>query len=481
MTIFTSYANMVPLTASQIVKEDFNQHAQTLLKGRNMSAENINCSVDLSDYIYAPDAGILPGTGEDLSDKLIALLDVSNASQKGIYFPCGVYLFSKDVLMKSYNTLKGSVCGTVFRSTSSIDNAVMFGDSIYGNAVTALSIENIIFDNVRVHFYGRKTNISISNNVFINTVTASDIAQLTCSTNAYTIKGNVFMRGRGFPGVGLSTYGNASGLIIEQNFLGSVSDITKATPWLSHDTQTMLAKLLELRESGVMSFDDAQGDFVAGWYSTSNLKKGVFRKNFFTGSEAIYLYNPATGEKDIGRDHNVYIKQYDQVEVVQNYFGGWPGDDRASGQLKFRNAKGLVFAGNYLEGISFNARPYDNVDDTWLIMQDTFIFNNYINDGMISYWQNFTDSADKAINVKNYLVFSNRFTNRDVSQALISSPVNTLSPDQFLCAENSFEETGTLVPTSGVFADTGVENLRAMLPDYASKYVSIIPIVPENQ
>lgn len=55
---------------------------------------------------------------------------------------------------------------------------------------------------------------------------------------------------------------------------------------------------------------------------------------------------------------------------MQNYFGGWPGADRASGQLKFRNAKGLVFAGNYLQGISFNARPYDNVDDAWLIMQD---------------------------------------------------------------------------------------------------------------
>lgn len=434
--------------------------------------------IDLKNYIYAPDAGINPGTGEDLSDKLSAVLEESNAAQKGIYFPEGVYLFSKDVIMKSYNSLKGSVSGTVFRGISENGNAVMFGDGTYGNTVTSLSIENIIFDNARVHFYGRKTNISVNHNVFINAVTATDVAQLTCSTNAYTIKGNVFMRGRGYAGVGLSTYGNAAGLVIEQNFLGSVSDISTASPWLDEETQVMLATLLELREAGTMIFDDAQGDFVAGWYSTSNLKKGVFRKNFFRGSEAIYLYNPATGEEDIGRDHNVYIKQYDQVEVVQNYFGGWPGNDRASGQLKFRNAKGLVFAGNYLQGISFNARPYDNVDDAWLIMQDTYIFNNYLNDGMVSYWQNFTDSEDKAINVKNYLVFSNEFINRDDSEALITSPSNTLSADQFLCADNRFVETGELVPTSGVFAETDVETLRAMLPDYASQYLSIEPIKP---
>lgn len=435
-------------------------------------------TITLADYIYAPDAGINPGTGEDLSEKLTALLDESNAVQKGIYFPEGVYLFSSDVIMKSHNSLKGSVNGTVFRGIAPSGDAIMFGDGTYGNTVSALSIENIIFDNARVHFYGRKTNISVNHNVFINTVTATDVAQLTCSTNAYGIKGNVFMRGRGFPGVGLSTYGNAAGLVIEQNFMGSVSDIDTAKPWLDDETQVMLETLLALREAGAMSFDDAQGDFVAGWYSTSNLRKGVFRKNFFTASEEIYLYNPATDAEDIGRDHNVYIKQYDQVEVVQNYFGGWPGADRASGQLKFRNAKGLVFAGNYLQGISFNARPYDNVDDAWLIMQDTFIFNNYLNDGMVSYWQNFNDSEDKAISVKNYLVFYNEFFNRDGSEALLTSPSRTLSADQFLCADNRFVETGELVPTSGVFAETDVETLRAMLPGYASQYLSVEPIKP---
>lgn len=439
----------------------------------------VRCTkIENVDYIYAPDAGINPDTGDDLSLKLSILLSESNATQKTIYFPEGTYIFSEDILLQSYNSLKGSTKGTIFRGITNSGESVMFGDNIYVNTVKELSIENIIFDNARVHFYGRKTNISISHNVFINTITDASTAQLNCSTNAYTIKGNIFMRGRGYAGVGISTYGNAAGLIIEQNFLGSVSDIALATPWLDEETQDMLALLLELRDSGLISFDDAQGDFVAGWHSTSFLKKGLFRRNFFVGSKEMYLYNPLTNDEDIGRDHNVYIKQYEQVEIVENYFGGWPGNDSASGQLKFRNAKGLVFAANHLKDISFNARPYDSTQDEWLIMQNTFIFNNYIDNGMISYWQNFIDSEDKAISIESYLVFDNLFTERDTSQILISSPEKTLSFDQFLCAENRYVNTGELVQINGVFRIKDLEDLKKMLPEYAYKYVNAEPIMP---
>lgn len=431
-------------------------------------------------YIYAPEAGISPNTDKDLSHAILNLLKESHTSHKGIYFPAGTYLFSSDVLLTSYNSLLGSIEGTIFRCLDITGKSVMFGDSTYGTTVSNLSIENIIFDNIRVHFYGRKSAISISHNIFINTITGQSMAQLTCSTNAYTINGNVFMRGRHYAGVGLSTYGNAAGLLIEQNFLGSVEDINVATPWLDDKTQTLLTTLLSLRDKGLMSFDNAQGNFVSGWYSTSNLKKGIFRKNFISGSSEIYLYNPETGKNDISRDHGIYIKQYAQVEVIQNYFSGWPKDDRASGQLKFRNAKGLVFAGNYLNHISFNARPYDNVDEQWLIMQDTFIFNNYLSDALISYWQNFTDTEDKAINVKNYLVFSNHFINRPDSKPLITSPDKSLSSNQFFCSENSFIETGKQVPISGVITEITLDKIKALLPDYAAQYLLIKPIMPSS-
>lgn len=447
-----------------------------------MKNTEITSAKKSEDYIITTEEGISPDTNEDLSNQISSLLTKSHDRQKGIYFPAGTYLFSQDVLLTSFNSLIGSEEGTIFRCISDDKKSIMFGDSTYSSVVTDLNIQNIIFDNIRVHFYGRKSNINVNHNVFINTVTETDIPQLTCSTSAYGIKGNIFMRGRGYPGVGLSTYGNSAGLVIEQNFLGSVSDIKLATPWIDDNTKTMLATLLELRKVGKMTFDDAQGDFVTGWYATSNLRKGIFRQNFFAGSTEIFLFNPKTEPgKDpinIPRDHCVYIKQYDHVEVVQNYFSGWPKNDRASGQLKFRNAKGLVFAGNYLNGLSFNARPYDNVDNQWLIMQDTFIFNNYLSDGMISYWQNFKDSEEKAINVKDYLVFSNQFIHRDNSKPLVTSPSTSLSADQFLCSENIFVETGELVKIDGVLKEKALSLIKARLPDYATQYLSIKPIMP---
>ncbi|MEQ4708047.1 glycosyl hydrolase family 28-related protein [Providencia huaxiensis] len=429
-------------------------------------------------YINAQDAGILPNTDKDLSQAILNLLKESNTSHKGIYFPAGTYLFASDVLLTSYNSLLGSAEGTIFRCLNPQKKSIMFGDSTYGTKVSNVNIENIIFDNIRVHFYGRKSEISISYNVFINTITEHSTAQLTCSSSFYTISGNVFIRGRNYPGVALSTYGNSSGLLIEQNFLGSVNAINLATPWLGKKTQTLLTTLLSLRDKQLISFDDAQGEFVSGWYSTSNLKKGIFRKNFISGSDQPFLYNPETGEDDIQRDHGVYIKQYEQVEVIQNYFSGWPKDDKPSGQLKFRNAKGLVFAGNYLNHISFNARPYDNVDDQWLIMQDTFIFNNYLSDALISYWQNFVDTENKAINIKDYLVFSNHFINRTESKPLVTSPEKSLSSNQFFCSENIFVETGKLVPTSGVITEIPIDKIQDRLPDYAKKYLSTKPIMP---
>ncbi|NKB84542.1 hypothetical protein HED51_21030 [Ochrobactrum grignonense] len=109
---------------------------------------------------------------------------------------------------------------------------------------------------------------------------------------------------------------------------------------------------------------------------------------------------PKTENCQMGRDHAVYIKQYNNVDVTSNYFSGWPQD--ATGSVKFRNAKNLYFAGNYLNQVAFDARAYDN--SHILEMSDTFIFNNIIEETSISYWQNFTDTENIFISVKNFIV-----------------------------------------------------------------------------
>lgn len=425
--------------------------------------------------LCAPDEGINPNTGDDLSGAIPALLAKSKAEQKGIFFPAGKYRFSKDIALTSWNSLLGSPQGTVFQGVNGSGNAILVGDETYNNQLSDLTISHIIFDNARVGFYGRKTNIDINYNVFINTRTAASIAQLTASTNPYLIRGNVFMRGKNYPGVGLSTYGNAPGLIVEHNFLGSPAKASHATPWLLSDTRAMLTTLMAQRQKGTVAFDDVQDKFVAGWYSTSNLRDGVFRNNYISGSTDQMLYNPVTNANDIIRDHAIYIKQYDKVVIAQNYFSGWPAD--AFGQIKVRNATGLAFVANTLDGISFNARPYDNVDKAWWIMNDTWVFNNWVKNGVISYWQNFYDTPDKYITVKNYLVFSNVFDTTDKKSCLISGQSRSLSTE-FYASNNTFSDGTSGVQTCGVINPIPLNEATARLPDYARALLNLKPLQP---
>ena len=60
-------------------------------------------------------------------------------------------------------------------------------------------------------------------------------------------------------------------------------------------------------------------------------------KNIFNGS-------PNTGRF---RDHVMYLKGFNMMEVVSNYVRGWPAD--YSGGIKARNGKNLLVARNYLD------------------------------------------------------------------------------------------------------------------------------------
>ncbi|WJF90751.1 hypothetical protein QS306_03550 [Paraburkholderia bonniea] len=359
------------------------------------------------------------------------------------------------------------------------------GDESYSAAVTDVTIENIIFNNIYVRFYGPyKRRMAIRYNVFINTNRAGE--QLAVSHIPYEVRGNVLMRGPNYPGLGLSTYANkvinGRGLLVEGNFLGSPDQRQRASTYVDNKTGALIDRVLQLRKDGRLSFSDDQGNYVAGWYATSQLQGAVFRRNYFAGNTLRKLWNPKTGEEDIQRDHNIYLKEYNGVDIVQNYFSGWP--DQPAGQLKFRNAQNLVFAANYLDGISFNARPYDN--SLLMFMRDTYIFNNVLkqievnhkpSESLVSYWQNFTDSPSAKIDVRDYLVFSNRFAAADKATCRVTAPKVTLSPGQFLAADNRYAD-GSAVASCGSVRESTVEQMKARLPQAKHKYLALQPIEP---
>lgn len=419
--------------------------------------------------------GLKPGDEKDISSELQSALTLASEQKKGIFFPHGKYKILNQVLVKNHNSIIGSTFGaTIFSGPPPNKPAILFGDLSYGPTVGDLEIKGIIFDNIWVGFFGTsKKNIEINYNVFINTNRKEE--QLSAAHVPFVIKGNIFMRGRYFPGVGLSTYANkikdGKRLVVEGNFLGSLDLINKAANYIDDSTKLMIEKLTKLRLADELNFDDDQGNFIAGWYSTSGLNGGLFYKNFFSGNTLQNLWNPQTKQYDIIRDHNIYIKQYDDVDVIQNYFGGWP--DTAEGQLKFRNAENLTFAANHLERISFNARPYDTSPNMY--MRNTYIFNNYIAEGIINYWQNFTDTPEKNIDIKDYFVFDNIFSALDKKICRISSTWRSIHPEQFKEANNLYLDASKVISCDGMIQETS-DYLKENIPIKKQAYLSLKPL-----
>lgn len=357
--------------------------------------------------------GIRPDTGIDLS----GTVNASMPTNSGIFFPKGEYLINHDMILQTGNHLVGSKEGvTIFRDTSA-NKTALIGNDNYNSAVNKITIKDIIFNNIAVSFYGNKKEISIINNVFINT--ASEDPQLFVSHNDFLISGNIFLRDENHPGLGISTYRNINSLI-EHNIVGDITDSTilSTLNYLDSGTFDLIGKIKKSATEGKLELNNEQGNFISAWYATDGLRSSKFSKNIISGNKKICLKKEESTDKClILRDHASYIKQYNNIEVTQNYYKGWPDDTMgASGAVKFRNASYLFFAGNYLDAVSFNARPYST--SAMLNMDNTFIFNNVINEAIISYWQEFTDTDTQYIDARNFVVLNNIFnsTNQNIDR-----------------------------------------------------------------
>ncbi|CNK65182.1 Uncharacterised protein [Yersinia enterocolitica] len=422
-----------------------------------LSGTTLTCATEL---------GINPNQGVDLSAEVSAAL----SDGKSLFFPAGSYLIGSDVVLNEKNSLVGSESGvTIIRGVKK-DESISIGNKTYSIQVNQLTIKNIIFDNATVNFYGNKKNIAIKNNAFVNTVSARE--QLTVSHHPFTIYGNVFLRDKNHPGLGISTYRNTN-TKIENNVIGDISDenILLTMNYYDVETYNLIKKIKQSAINEQLNISDEQGYFVSGWYATDGLKDSVFRNNIISGNTLDCLDVSGETEKakcTMTRDHVIYIKQYNNVDVVNNYFSGWPLN--ANGNLKFRNASHLYFAGNHLNKTEFNARPYDN--NNTLNMDNTFIFNNNLKDTKISYWQNFTDTDDYYINAKNFVVFDNLFIAENQSGIGISSSWRS-THGEFLEANNHYADQ-TLVETQ-VFQSVDIASAKERLP---AKKIALLAIKP---
>ncbi|WP_413527990.1 hypothetical protein [Rahnella inusitata] len=409
--------------------------------------------------------GIFPNTGIDLSGQINA----SMPSNGGIFFPAGDYIVNHNIILRTDNSLVGSETGiTLFTDTSS-DSSAEIGNPDYSPVVKNLTIKGLIFNNLIVHFYGNKSNINIINNAFINTINKD--VQLSVSHNPFVIRGNILLRDEDHPGVGLSTYRNTKTLI-EHNIIGDISDAKRISTLNYYDTDTfnIVNKIKQAATAGRLVLKDDQGNFQSGWYATDGLNNSTFNKNVISGNTKSCLkIDQATGDCTIGRDHVTYIKQYNNVDVTNNYYNGWPTD--ASGSVKFRNATNLYFSGNYLDNVEFDARPYSTSDTA--SMDNTFIFNNFLKEAMVSFWQDTTDTDTVYISAKNFVVFDNVFNTQDKKLVRISSTWRN-THGEFLESNNLYPDFTSVLTAN--FQHIDINEAKARLPEEKSALLSLKPI-----
>ncbi|WP_429220221.1 hypothetical protein [Aeromonas veronii] len=415
--------------------------------------------------VCAMDLGIEPNTGMDISPILGQVMP----QHRGIFFPAGKYIVSNGIVLGSENSLIGSESGITIFHNPDAERSASIGNSEYTQTVKKLTIRGLILDNIIINFYGHKDAIEIANNAFINTI--SEGPQISVSHNKFSILGNVLLRDKMHPGLGLSTYRNIDTLIYG-NIVGSISDgnVIATLNYYDANSYNMVAKLKQAAEVGDIRLDAAQDYYKSAWYATDGLTGSTFQKNVIFGNEENCLKaNAETNECLIGRDHVTYIKQYKDVNVINNYYNGWPKD--ASGSVKFRNATGLFFSGNYLDRVQFDARPYDH--SPVLNMDNTFIFNNFLNETSVTYWQNFTDSEDFYINAKNFVVFDNVFEGDDKNAARIYSTWRS-THGEFLESNNLYPDSTPVLTQSFVSID--IAEAKSRLPEDKTNLLDLKPI-----
>jgi len=413
----------------------------------------------------AKDLGILPNTGTDVSGLISSAMPVNG----GIFFPVGDYIINQNIVLKTANSLVGSETGTTIFHDNRGDNTAFVGDANYSSIVKNLTIKGIVFNNVRIYFYGNKSNISIINNALINTL-YTDV-QLAISHNPFIIQGNILLRDEDHPGIGLSTYRNKN-TVVEHNIIGDISDSNLIPRLNYYDTGTfeLVNKLKLAAKNGRLIVKEDQGYFQSGWYATDGLTDSEFNYNIVAGNKKTCLKSdPTTGNCNISRDHVMYIKQYSNVTLKNNLFSGWPADD--SGGAKFRNATGVYFVGNYLDSVDFDARAYKSSATTF--MNDTFVFNNFIKEGTVNYYQDIVNSDTESISVSNFVVFDNKFQAKD--QTILGIFGTWRNPTgEFLEANNTFHDQ-TQVNTSD-FKNIDVETAKGRIPPAKIPLLSVEPI-----
>ena len=423
----------------------------------------------------------------DNTDNLIKLIEYAALHSQELYFPAGTYKITADIDLSQLNLpaasnfqLTGDPNGlSIIDGSNSLDKMHKIFNDEYHAKMNYVNIEHLVFNNVGIAINGPyKKGITLKNNVFMNgnynrelrddgsVSKATMEPYIQVRNNKYLIEKNIFLRGTKYPGRGISTYRSKNTKIIDNYFgnLDGIDDVKQMIPELAN-------KLSIVKASGLTESD--QGNFFTAINNERYDTNVLIQNNYFNmvktrnvlsdfeSNTLISGINVATdGQR---RDHIIYSKGYDNLQIVGNYFEGQ--ENGTAGGVKIRNGKNAYIGANHFNDVPLLTYIYPDLTKAETLLYNTVIYNNLFHQKTnfgeqgtgILFYQSFRDGDNLTYSdgstwdnaygdVQDFIIYKNIFKSDERDRITISGRAQkAFNDNQFLAYDNNYKNTNTLV------------------------------------
>ena len=432
----------------------------------------------------------------DETDKIEKLIEYAISQGRELYFPEGIYKITRDIDLSKVrlpNSSSFKISGdkdglSIFDGTFNTEKMLRLIHSGYSGEIDCVQIENIVFNNMGIEITQRtKKEVIIKNNIFMNgnytreknsdgSISKATMEPYIVAKNTkYTVENNIFLRGTNYPGRGIATY-RSENTNISNNFFGDLDSIDDAARMLPTE---VISRLAIIKNSNLV--EGHQGNFFTAInnerYDTNILISNnyfdmVKTRNILSDFPTDVLVSGINVEKEEQRrDHIIYSKCYENLNIVGNYFKGM--ENGAAGGVKIRNGNNAYVGSNYFDDVPLLTYIYGDLSRNDTLLYDTVIHNNLFHaktnfggEGTgILYYQSFKDgetlefdvkNSDGTVtkdvwkdaygDVKNFIIYKNSFLSDERDRITISGRANTAyGNNEFLAYGNTYMELSTPV------------------------------------
>ncbi|MGN0028068.1 MAG: glycosyl hydrolase family 28-related protein, partial [Clostridium sp.] len=310
----------------------------------------------------------------DETDKIEKLIEYAISQGRELYFPEGIYKITRDIDLSKVrlpNSSSFKISGdkdglSIFDGTFNTEKMLRLIHSGYSGETDCVQIENIVFNNMGIEITQRtKKEVIIKNNIFMNgnytreknsdgSISKATMEPYIVAKNTkYTVENNIFLRGTNYPGRGIATY-RSENTNISNNFFGDLDSIDDAARMLPTE---VISRLAIIKDSNLV--EGHQGNFFTAINNERYDTNVLISNNYFDMVKTRNILSdfpndvPVHGinveKEEQRRDHIIYSKCYENLNIVGNYFKGM--ENGAAGGVKIRNGKNAYVGSNYFDDV----------------------------------------------------------------------------------------------------------------------------------